>query len=385
MYLKRTLSIKELLEKKSILLLGPRATGKSSLIKNELGKQALVINLLRSDTFLRLNHQPWEIEEIIKTRTPEQQFVVIDEIQKIPLLLNEVHRLIEDEELIFLLTGSSARKLKRQNINLLAGRAWEARLYPLTYVEIPDFSLERYLRFGGLPSVYLSRTPQEDLIAYVNTYLKEEIQNEALVRNVSAFSKFLSVAGGTNGQMINFANIASDSGLPATTVREYYRILQDTLIGYLIEGWSKTTKRQAISTAKFYFFDIGIANQLAGRTSIDPSSEVFGQLFEHFICNELIAALNYLRTHLPLNYWRSKSGFEVDFIIGNKIALEVKTTKRVNERDLKGLKALIEENICQEYILISFDETERFSQGIHVMHWTTFLKSLPSLLSKITT
>lgn len=217
------------------------------------------------------------------------------------------------------MTGSSARKLKQQNINLLAGRAWEARLYPLTYKEIPDFSLERYLRFGGLPSVYLSSAPQEDLIAYVNTYLKEEIQSEALVRNVSAFSKFLSVAGGSNGQMVNFANIASDSGLPATTVREYYRILKDIHIGYLIEGWSKTTRRKAISTAKFYFFDIGVANQLAGRNTIDPSSEVFGQLFEHFICNELMAALNYQRTHLPLNYWRSTTGFEVDFIIGIRL------------------------------------------------------------------
>jgi predicted AAA+ superfamily ATPase len=319
---------------------------------------------------------------MIKTKHHNHHFIVIDEIQKIPLLLNEVHRLIEEEKLTFLLTGSSARKLKQQNVNLLAGRAWQANLYPLTYNEIPNFSLERYLRFGGLPSVYLSKNPREELIAYVNTYLREEIQSEALVRKVDAFSKFLSVAGTTNAQMINFANIASDTGIPASTIREYYQLLQDTLVGYFITGWTKTIKRKAIATAKFYFFDLGVANQLAGRGLVDQTSEVFGELFEHFICNEILAAISYLRAHVPLNYWRSTSGFEVDFIIGHEIAIEVKTTKRVHERDLKGLRALMEEKICKQYILVSFDEIHRINDQIEIIHWTEFLSKLPTLLMR---
>jgi predicted AAA+ superfamily ATPase len=380
MYLKRTLQLDRLLSQKSILLLGPRATGKSSLIREELQSDAFIINLLRSDVYLRLIQYPWELEDMIKSKSDAQKFIVIDEIQKIPLLLNEVHRLIEEEHYTFLLTGSSARKLKQQNVNLLAGRAWSARLFPLTYQEIPQFSLERYLQYGGLPSIYLSSNPQEELIAYVDTYLKEEIQNESLVRKVGAFSKFLSVAGCANGQIINFANMASDTGIPASTIREYYQILQDTLLGQVLPAWTKSVKRKAIATAKFYLFDLGVANQLARRKAIDFSSEVYGILFEHFIFNEILAAVNYTRSHHNLNYWRSTSGFEVDFIIGDKIAVEVKTCKKVQERDLKGLRALMQEQICTRYIIISFDEIARKTEGIEVMHWTTFIKELPNII-----
>lgn len=383
MYLKRTLQLLPLLEKKSFLLLGPRATGKSSLIREELSEKALIINLLRSDVYLRLNQYPWELEEMIKSRNHLQQIIVIDEIQKIPMLLNEVHRLIEEYQWRFLLTGSSARKLKQQHVNLLAGRAWEAKLFPLTYREIPNFHLERYLQYGGLPAVYLSQEPREELIAYVNTYLKEEIQSEALVRKIDAFSRFLTVAGTTNGQQINFANMASDTGIPASTIREYYQILQDTLVGYLLTGWTKSIKRKALSSAKFYFFDLGVANQLAGRKTIDFSSEIFGVLFEHFIFNEITAANHYSRSNLSINYWRSTSGFEVDFIIGDAIAVEVKTSKKIQDRDLKGLKALMDEKICKKYIVVSLDEVSRITQGIEIMHWTQFIEQLPDLMSQL--
>ncbi len=377
MYLERPLHLKALLEKKSFFLLGPRATGKTSLIRHQLSHTVLRIDLLRSDVFLRLNSQPWELETIINAhQASSPQLVVIDEIQKIPLLLNEVHRLIEEKNIRFLLTGSSARKLKAAHVNLLAGRAWEAQLFPLTFREIPNFSLEKYLTIGGLPVVYLSENPREELIAYVNTYLKEEIQAEAVVRNIQSFSRFLTMSALTNGKMLNFSTLSSDAGIPASTLREYYQILQDTLVGFLLPAWTKTVKRKAMSTSKFYFFDIGVAHELSSITKIEPHSDLYGQAFEHFIAMELRAYLSYTRKHLSLSYWAAKNGQEVDFIIGDSVAIEVKTTKSVSAKHLKGLKTLQEENICKRYFLISLDKVHRISDGIEIMYWEDFLNHL---------
>ncbi|OFW80202.1 MAG: ATPase [Alphaproteobacteria bacterium RIFCSPLOWO2_01_FULL_40_26] len=370
----RELNLTGILAKKSIFLFGPRTVGKTYLIRQQLGKEALLINLLNSEMYLRLSSNPSLIRGIISDS--KKKLIVIDEIQRIPELLNEVHDLIETQKLRFLLTGSSARKLRGRGINLLAGRAWQANLFPLTSSEIKKFNLSRYLQFGGLPAVYGSKYPEEELDAYVNTYLKEEIQAESLIRKIPAFTRFLQVAALTSGQMINFSNIASDAAAPLSTVREYYQILQDTLVGFMLPAWTKSKKRKAITTAKFYFFDIGVRNAIAGIKKIDPLSEIYGQAFEHFLILETRAYLSYRRVKKEISYWRSKNGHEVDLIIGNEIAIEIKSTKSVADRHLKNLNYLAEEKITKRHILVSQDNLNRKSGKIEIMHWQKFLEIL---------
>ncbi|OFW88926.1 MAG: ATPase [Alphaproteobacteria bacterium RIFCSPHIGHO2_01_FULL_40_8] len=370
----RELNLTGILAKKSIFLFGPRTVGKTYLIRQQLGKEALLINLLNSEMYLRLSSNPSLIRGIISDS--KKKLIVIDEIQRIPELLNEVHDLIETQKLRFLLTGSSARKLRGRGINLLAGRAWQANLFPLTSSEIKKFYLSRYLQFGGLPAVYGSKYPEEELDAYVNTYLKEEIQAESLIRKIPAFTRFLQVAALTSGQMINFSNIASDAAAPLSTVREYYQILQDTLVGFMLPAWTKSKKRKAITTAKFYFFDIGVRNAIAGIKKIDPLSEIYGQAFEHFLILETRAYLSYRRVKKEISYWRSKNGHEVDLIIGNEIAIEIKSTKSVADRHLKNLNYLAEEKITKRHILVSQDNLNRKSGKIEIMHWQKFLEIL---------
>lgn len=373
--LERTLQLAPLLDRKSLFLFGPRATGKTSLIKAQLGEKSLIIDLLRTDVFLRLNNAPWELETLIRA-DQQAKYVVIDEIQKIPILLNEVHRLIEEKQWRFLLTGSSARSLKKAHVNLLAGRAWQANLAPLTMQEIPDFSLSRYLQVGGLPAVYLSDSPWEELKAYVGTYLIDEIQAEAAVRRIQAFTKFLHFAALTSGRKLNYSAIARDAGVSATTIREYYQILADTLIGHIVPAWTKKTKRKATSGAKFYFFDIGIMHQIIRVKSVEMHSDLYGFAFEHFIAMELKAYIDYKRLDLPLCYWCTQHGHEVDFILGDDIAIEVKTANRIASKHLKGLKYLQAEKICQRYILVSFDPVLRHIDGIDLYDWQTFLTRL---------
>ncbi|QIV95696.1 putative AAA+ superfamily ATPase [Allofrancisella inopinata] len=375
MYYSRAINLVELLAKKSFFLFGPRATGKSSLIRNTFPKETLIINLLRSELYLELSAKPHHLEHMIAAYS-YPDVVVIDEIQKIPMLLNEAHRLIEEKGIRFLLTGSSARTLRRKHQNLLAGRARQAELFPLTSFEITDFNLERYLRYGGLPAIYLSDEPEEDLDAYIGTYLKEEIQIEASVRNIPGFSRFLQTAALTSGQMLNFTNIGSDVGLPPSTVREYYHILEDTFVGFLLPAYTKTIKRKAISTAKFYFFDTGVRNALIGLKSIPKQSEIYGQLFEHFIIIELRTYLSYRRLNKVLSYWRSKHGQEVDCIIGDEIALEIKATDAIKDKHYKGLLVFAEEGLCQRYIIVSHDPVRRKFKNIETIFWRDFLNEL---------
>lgn len=373
----RQLKLQSLLEKKSILLLGPRATGKSFLLREELSEQAIIIDLLRSDLYLRLSTQPWDLESIISAQqTSSKRWIVIDEIQKVPLLLDEIHRLIETKQWRFLLTGSSARKLKYGHANLLAGRAWTAHLYPLSWSEITHFDLNHYLEVGGLPAIYASMEPQEDLYAYTNTYLYEEIQAEGLVRKLPQFSRFLKTAALMNGQLLNFAKVASDTGIPASTVREYYTILADTLIGFMLPPWVNSQKRKAISTGKFYLFDVGITHVLAGTQHIERNSDLYGRSFEHWIGLELQSYLSYRRKHEPLAFWRSKSMQEVDFIIGDHTAIETKATQKVSTRDLKGLQALQEENVFKSYILVSHDPIAANYGNIRCIPWQQFMEEL---------
>jgi predicted AAA+ superfamily ATPase len=370
----RALDLRSLLAKKSFFLFGPRSTGKSTLIRQQLAAEAFVIDLLDSRNFLRLAATPGDLEAMVAASG--KSLVVIDEVQRVPELLNEVHRLIETKRLRFLLTGSSARKLRRGQANLLAGRVWEARLFPLIYLEIPDFDLDRYLLHGGLPMVWLGDEPAEELDAYAHTYLTEEIMAEGLVRKLPPFSRFLRAMALSNGEMLNFTKLASDCQVPPSTVSEYVALLEDTLVGHLLPAWTASKKRKAIRTAKFYFFDCGVTHLLAGTRTLDRNSDLYGKSFEQFIGGEIRAWLGYNRIKQPLSYWRSAHGDEVDFLIGENVAVEIKSGTRVSWRDFKGLDRLAEEGVFKHYLLVSQDPTEMLDGPRHALPWQSFLDGL---------
>ena len=370
--LQRLLNLPKMLTRSSFFLLGPRATGKTFLIHQQLPR-APVYDLLDSDVFSRLARRPRLLGEEVSNA---DRLVVIDEIQKLPALLDEVHRLIESRKIRFLLTGSSARKLRRGGVNLLAGRAWEANLFPLTSPEIPDFDLMRYLNRGGIPRIYLSDEYRDELKSYVNLYLREEILAEALTRRIDVFARFLDVMALGNGEELNFQGLASDAGVPVRTLQNYVQVLQDTLIGFQVPAFRATKKRKAITRSRFFFFDVGVVNHLSHRGAIQAKSELFGKCFEHFLFLELRAYLSYRRLDLPLSYWRSTSGFEVDCLIGSEWALEFKSTNSVTERHLRGLMALREEGLVKRYAVVSTDPVRRRLAGLTVYPWREFLDDL---------
>lgn len=369
----RQLDLKELLKKKSFFLFGPRATGKSFLIRKQLNN-VLTFDLLRPDLFRRFVSHPESLIEEVEVQ--RNKLVVIDEVQKVPALLDAVQFLIEKHSTRFLLTGSSARKLKRGHANLLAGRAWVSELLPLTSSEIPNFSLIQYLNNGGLPAIYDAKEPNEELQSYISTYLREEIQAEALTRNLEAFSRFLDVAGLCSGQLLDLQGMSRDTGIGAKTIRNYVDILKDTLIAFEVEAFRLTKSRKAVASSKLWLFDIGVTNALCGRSTIEPKSERYGVAFEHFIALELRAYLSYFRKKIQLTHWRSTSQFEVDFILGTSMAIEVKSTTHVNAHDLRGLRALREEGLIKRYVVISNDATKRIIDGIEIWPWQQFLKTL---------
>ncbi|GAB6089224.1 ATP-binding protein [Spirochaeta dissipatitropha] len=372
---KRILDLSALAHKKSFFLFGPRSTGKTTLLKARFPSER-IINLLRSSVSIPLSHNPGQLRELINAMPDSDLPVVIDEIQKIPQLLDEVHDLIEEHGLRFILTGSSARKLRRGGVNLLAGRAWQANLFPLCSAEIGQMDLDRYLLYGGLPQIVDSPEPLEELDAYINTYLTEEIMAESLVQNLVHFSAFLKVAALSNSQQINFANVSRDTGVPASSVRAWFKILTDSFAGFMLDPW-RSPGRKAVATAKFYFFDTGVANFLAGKHSLNRNSADFGIAFEHFIAMELRAWLSYRRHKKSLQYWRTRDGLEVDFIVENLLAVEVKAATRVHPSDLKGLRALAEEADFPQRIIVSMEEHPRTtSDGIQIMPWQHFLQNL---------
>jgi len=370
-YLPRILDLEHKLTSRSCFLFGPRQTGKSTIIRHTL-PDATVYNLLDSRTYLELSQRPSRIREEL---TGRERLVVIDEIQKLPQILDEVHLLIEEHGHRFLLTGSSARKLRRGGVNLLGGRARSLTLHPFVSAELPDLDLLRALDFGMLPSIYLSDDPQADLAAYTGLYLQEEIAAEGLTRNVPAFSRFLEVAALCNGAILNHSKIASDAQVPRTTVHEYFHILEDTLIASSLPSWRRSVRRKPLATSKLYFFDVGVARHLRSEGRLQLRSPAFGEAFETFLFHELRAWQNYINGG-TLHYWRSTSGFEVDFILDERIAIEVKGKENVTVRDLRGLRALREEGLLADCIVVSLEQRPRIVDGIQILPWRHFLNAL---------
>jgi len=359
----------------SLFIWGARQTGKSTLLKM-LYPDALYFDLLLSDVFERLQRNPSILRETILATTPSMP-VIIDEVQRIPALLNEVHWLITNKNIQFILSGSSPRKILRSGANLLGGRALRYELYPLIYKEIPDFDLVRALNHGLLPRHYLSAKPEKLISAYIGSYLRDEIMAEAKIRNMVSFSRFLEVAAFSNGEIVNYTNIATECGVSAPTIREYFQILEDTLTGRFLPSFQKRPKRRVIRAPKFYYFDIGMANYLLKRKSIEPGGEIFGKVFEHFIYHEIYTYASYSGLHFPVSYWRTTSQIETDFVLGDhEVAIEVKSTQQVNPRHLKGLKSFAEEYKVKKLILVSTDPFLRKTGNIMIMPWNIFLDRL---------
>ncbi len=359
----------------SVFLWGARQVGKTTLLE-QLYPKARYYDLLKANEFERFLRKPSLLSEEVESME-EGDLVIIDEIQKVPQLLDEIHALIHKRKIRFILSGSSPRKLIRSGANLLGGRVLKKILFPLVSSEIPDFDLKKAVNNGMIPRHYMINNPWERFRAYIGVYLNEEIREEALSRNLKSFSRFLEVAALSNGEMIVYKNIAQDCGIDHRTVKEYFEILNDTMIGYLIPGFTATIKRRAIQAPKFYFFDVGIANYLLNQKNISPGSEIFGHSFEHLIIQELIAYLGYSQSSEKISYWRPSSGYEVDAIIGNgRIAVEIKSTDEVKSRHLKGLQAFKEDFLEARTIIVSLDRYPRVMNGVEIIPAEQFLKAL---------
>jgi len=358
---------------RSVFLWGPRKTGKTYWINRHF-PDSVIIDLLKTDVFADYASRP----SLLRERFREHQgLIIIDEIQMVPVLLNEIHWLIENTDVSFLMTGSSARKLRRGHANLLGGRAWRYTMAPLTYGEIEGFDLEQIAVSGLLPLHFLSPDPVQDLRSYVADYLKEEIVAEAVIQSIPAFAEFLRVAALTSGELLNYANVGRETGVSAKVVRNYFRILEDTLLGFRIPPWRKVINRRLIETEKFYLFDVGVANYLARRTPRLGTPE-FGNSFEHYILMELKAYQAYRNPELDIRYWRTSTGFEVDFILGDmNAAIEVKGSQRIHSKHTRGLRALMEEHTVGRAVIVSLEKQPRkLDSSIEVLPWQVFLEAL---------
>ncbi len=326
--------------KNSFFLFGPRGTGKTSWLKENF-KKSLYFDLLDSATYRKLLAHPELLSDLIPDNF--NNWIVIDEIQRIPELLNEVHRLIEGKDYKFILTGSSARKLRKKGINLLAGRAFTYEMHPLTAIELKkDFSLEKSLKFGHLPKAYTTDNPEEFLNSYIETYLKEEVAEEGLTRNLANFYRFLEVASFSQGEVLNLSEVAREADLKRDMVESYFNILEDLLIAVRIQVFNKRAKRVLLKRNKFYFFDVGIFRAIRPIGPLDTESELSGPALETLVLQELRAINHYKKLNYTIYFWRTKTGLEVDFILYGKnglIAIEVKCKKNPTKNDLKGLLA----------------------------------------------
>ncbi len=359
----------------SIFLFGARQTGKSTLLRQQLS-DSIYIDLLDTSLKSRFGRHPSLLYEMLADKS-EGTIVIIDEIPEVPELLNEVHRLISEKNLTFVLCGSSARKLKRKGYNTLGGRAYPVYLFPFVSAELPDFNLQHAINYGMLPPHYLSANPSRRLSAYIDVYLKEEIKEESLVRNLAAFQRFLEVAALTDGEMVNYNNIAQDCGVSANTVIGYFDILDDTLIGFRMPAFTKVQKRRVVQAPRFYYFDVGITNHLLHRTNLQRGTTDYGHAFEHLVVQELRAWLSYTGSSEEMSYWRTYTGIEVDVIIGDaRVAIEIKSVDEVLPRHLKGLKAFKESYPECRGIIVSLDPIARRIDDVECIPILDFFKLL---------
>ena len=368
----RTVDFDAILQHKSIFLLGPRQTGKSTLLRSRL-PQTPYIDLLSHERFRQLASRPESLGEMVQS----EELVIIDEVQKLPVLLDEVQRLIDQQNKKFILTGSSARKLRRGNANLLAGRAIFFHLNPVTSFEVGYKNIPKLIERGGLPGIFNSEIHWEELQAYVGSYLHEEIQAESLTRSIENFSRFLDVAAHFNAEQINYTKIGSDAEVPPRTIMDYMKILEDTLLIHILPPYKSGTKRKVSSTEKIYFFDIGVANALAKRRTIPTGTTEFGKAFEQLVFLELNSANQYHRLERTLSFWRTRTNLEVDFVVDNSIAIEVKGTGNVIDQDLKSLRALAEEAPLNKQIVVCNEKSYRkTNDNIEIMPIEHFCRAL---------
>jgi len=369
----------ELPKGQSAFLWGPRKTGKTTYLRAAY-PNSLIFDMLRTDLFLEFTKRPFLLREQLLAADPKQlkEPIIIDEVQKVPQLLDEIHWLTENQGLQFILCGSSARKLKRGKANLLGGRAWRYEMHPLVSAEVDDLNLLRVLNRGMIPVHYLQEEYRKSLQAYVQDYLKEEVFDEGLTRNIPAFSRFFDAMGYTHGELTNYANIARDCGVDAKTVKEYYQILVDTLLGTRIEPYKRRQERQVITKAsKFYLFDVGVAGAITRRHIAEERGEQFGKAFEHFVLMEVLAHRAYQELDYDVNFWRTKSGMEVDFVLGKgEVVIEVKGASRVDNADLRALKAFTQEHHPRKALVVCNERYPRVHEDMHILPWRDFLTRL---------
>lgn len=361
----------------TFFLWGQRQSGKSTLL-HSVYPDSLWIDLLKSEEYRRFTERP----ELLRQETDyhKANFVVIDEVQKVPTLLNEVHWLYENRRIHFALCGSSARKIRKGDVNLLGGRGVHFNLFGFSAFELgPRFDLERALNRGYLPVIYFSDRYERLLNSYVSLYLKEEIAAEGLVRRLPAYSQFLNMAALADGELVNYSTIARDTGVSSETIRGYFEILEDTLLGRFLSAYRERPKRRVSTTPKFYFSDVGLVNFLARRGKIQPGSELFGKAFENWVFHELSTYNMYRERYAEFFFWRLSSGIEVDFIINRMdCAVECKSSRQINTSHLKGLRQLmVDHPEVKRKILVSMDPKNRVSDdGIEIIHYEEFLRLL---------
>lgn len=370
--------IQKLLEirEDSMFLWGPRQTGKSTLLK-QLFPDAPYYDLLKSEVYTLYKMKPSRLRDECMMMD-EGEVVIIDEVQKIPELLDEVHWLMVNRGIHFILCGSSARKLKRSGANLLGGRAIRKTLHPLVSAEIPDFDIDKAVNVGMLPRHYLASSPAKRIQAYVGDYLQQEVIAEALVRNLDSFTRFMEVAAISDGEMVNYTKIASECGVSSKTVKEYFVILQETLLGNMLPAYTKTVKRRVQVAPKFYYFDVGITNYLLHRDPLRRGTAEYGHAFEHLIVQEVMAYMDYSESMKGLSFWHTQNNvYEVDLVVGNaEVAIEIKSSDNVTTSHLKGLKAFGEEHPDCKLIVVSLEERPRMMNSVEIWPAQAFLKRL---------
>lgn len=359
----------------AMFLFGGRQTGKSTLLKERFPK-AVFIDLLKSDVRNRFKQHPEEFRERL-LRYPPETLVIVDEIQKVPDLLDEVHWLMVEKGLWFILSGSSARKIKKSGANNLGGRAIPETLFPLVSAEIPDFDLERAVQNGMIPRHYVVANARNRMRAYIDLYLKEEIVEESLVQNADEFVRFMEVAAIMDGEILNYENVASDCEVSANTVKAYYKILVDTLLGFEVPAYRKVIKRKLYKAPRFYYFDVGIANHLTKRYHLAPRTPEYGHAFEHLIIQEIVAYLGYTNSDEELTYWHTYENLEVDAVIGDaRVAIEIKSKEHIDHDDKKGVTEFAKEHPDTRQIIVSRDRISRRSGDVDLYYVTDFFKAL---------